>query len=68
MSFRLGLGVGATAVHSEIFKYLYSDGGKFVSFQKIRTHGAKDIKYFELNQGERVDRFLAIANHCEMGM
>jgi len=58
---------GSTSVYSEIFHYQQKNS-KFVPFQRIRTYGAKDIKYFSLSSGHtKKEHFLAVANHCQIG-
>jgi len=57
----------STEVYSEILKYNYKESN-FVSFQRILTHGAKDIRYFSFGKGQYEEHFLAVANHCKKSM
>lgn len=59
---------GTTSVFSEIFKYQHRES-KFVSFQRIQTHGAKDIHHFTFTNVDerRQEHFIAIANNCKRG-
>lgn len=60
--------MGSTTVRSEIFKYQHKES-RFVSFQKILTFGAKDMRHFtfESEDGRRKEHFIAIANNCKKG-
>lgn len=55
-----------TEIFSEIFKYDIHDE-KFVSYQKLFTHGANDIKYFCFKQNNIQESFLIVANSYELG-
>lgn len=59
---------GSTSVQSEIFKYNHKEN-QFVSFQRVQTYGAKDIKHFTFSSEDerRQEHFIAIANSCKMG-
>lgn len=57
---------GSSSIHSEVFRYSHKDS-KYVSFQKIRTKGAKSVEFCSVATGEHEDHFLAIANHCQLG-
>lgn len=58
--------VGNTETYSEIFMYdIHNE--QFVSYQKILTHAAVDIKYFCFMQNRRHEHFLVVANSYEIG-
>ncbi|XP_046394283.1 uncharacterized protein LOC124162007 [Ischnura elegans] len=56
-----------TDIDSEIFKYNLNED-RFVSHQKIRTHGAMDIKFFSSANKRKREHFIAVANSFEMGL
>lgn len=59
---------GSTSIQSEIFKYHHKES-RFVSFQRIQTYGAKDIRHFTFSNTDerRQEHFIAIANNCKRG-
>ena len=59
---------GSTSIPSEIFKFQHSES-RYVSFQTILTHGAKDIQHFKFESwdGKLKEHFIAIANNCKKG-
>jgi len=56
----------STSIYSEILRYNHKES-RYLSFQKILTHGAKDIQFFSVTAGRREENYLAIANHVQMG-
>ncbi|XP_071452917.1 uncharacterized protein [Hetaerina americana] len=56
-----------TDIDSEIFKYNLNED-RFVSHQKIRTHGAMDIKFFSSANKRKREHFIVVANSFEIGV
>lgn len=46
---------------SVVYKYSV-EHSKFVLFQRLRSHAAVDIKYFELAAAGKIERFIVVAN------
>lgn len=49
----------------DTYSYIYRfsvEHSKFVVSQKLRSHAAVDLKYFELAESGKTERFLVLAN------
>lgn len=52
---------GQLDAFSVIYKYSV-EHSRFMLYQRLRSHAAVDIKYFELAEAGRIERFLVVAN------
>lgn len=58
---------GSTAIQSIIYRYNHKKG-KYLPFQRIRTNGARDCKFFKFDTAENgKEHYLAIANYGHEG-
>lgn len=53
--------IGQLDTYSYIYRYSV-EHGKFVVSQRLRSHAAVDLKYFELAESGKTERFLVLAN------